>query len=211
MIDTKELRRLLVCPDAMGEPDISCRTECPREEWCETCEAMGRNAIRAAPTLLDEVDRLREEVACLPTEGEFDAQAVTNALPTHFTDRQERVVVVALRTAYAVGADTLTAQRDKLASALRVLLETCGEPGECVECDDAAAVLAECSEPEAEVEGMSEAMKDATYSHVDGRDLLAEVCDGAHHIDILVRRNGQDEVFEGDWLKRLKEARDAQE
>ncbi len=52
-------------------------------------------------------------------------------------------------------------------------------------------------------------MKAATYSHVDGRDLLHELQpNGAHHIDILVRINGQDRRYEGDWLKRLTHARD---
>ena len=54
-----------------------------------------------------------------------------------------------------------------------------------------------------------EAMTKATYSHVDGRDLLHELQpNGAHHIDIKVRINGQDRWYEGDWLKLLTWARD---
>lgn len=55
----------------------------------------------------------------------------------------------------------------------------------------------------------AQAMKAATYSHVDGRDLLHELQpNGAHCIDILVRINGQDRRYEGDWLKKLTWARD---
>lgn len=54
-----------------------------------------------------------------------------------------------------------------------------------------------------------DAMKAATYSHVDGRDLLHELQpNGAHYIDILVRINGQDRRYQGDWLKTLTWARD---
>lgn len=54
-----------------------------------------------------------------------------------------------------------------------------------------------------------DAMNAATYSHVDGRDLLHELQpNGAHHIDIIVRINGQDRRYQGDWLKRLTHARD---
>lgn len=66
-----------------------------------------------------------------------------------------------------------------------------------------------------EIEGMrrdaerAKAMTAATFSHVDGRDLLHELSpNGAHHIDICVRINGQDRWHEGDWLKRLTWARD---
>ncbi len=53
------------------------------------------------------------------------------------------------------------------------------------------------------------ALKEATYSHVDGRDLLHELQpNGAHHIDIVVRINGQDRRYQGDWLKELTWARD---
>lgn len=55
----------------------------------------------------------------------------------------------------------------------------------------------------------AKAMRDATYSHIDGRDLLHELQpNGAHHIDILVRINGQDRRYQGDWLKKLTWARD---
>lgn len=54
-----------------------------------------------------------------------------------------------------------------------------------------------------------EAMTKATYSHVDGRDLLHQLQpNGAHHIDIVVRINGEDRRYEGDWLKTLTHARD---
>lgn len=53
------------------------------------------------------------------------------------------------------------------------------------------------------------AIKATTYSHVDGRDLLHELQpNGAHHIDIVVRINGEDRRYQGDWLKRLTHARD---
>lgn len=49
----------------------------------------------------------------------------------------------------------------------------------------------------------------ATYSRVDGRDLLAELkLNKAHFVDIHVRIDGQWKVYEGDWLKRLMKARD---
>lgn len=54
-----------------------------------------------------------------------------------------------------------------------------------------------------------EAMTKATYSHVDGRDLLHQLQpNGAHHIDIVVRINGEDRRYDGDWLKTLTHARD---
>ena len=53
------------------------------------------------------------------------------------------------------------------------------------------------------------AMIASTFSHVDGRDLLAELKPNHwHYCDIRVRINGQWEEFEGDWLKRLMKARD---
>lgn len=54
-----------------------------------------------------------------------------------------------------------------------------------------------------------EAMRAATYSHVDGRDLLHEMrLNGAHYVNIHVRIDGQWKVYEGDWLKTLMWARD---
>ena len=51
----------------------------------------------------------------------------------------------------------------------------------------------------------------ATYSHVDGRDLLAELqLKQCHFCNIRVRINGQWKEYEGDWLKRLMQARDAE-
>lgn len=49
-----------------------------------------------------------------------------------------------------------------------------------------------------------ELVKKSIHSHVDGRNLLEELCpSGWHYCDIVVRINGQDKRFEGDWLKRL--------
>ena len=49
----------------------------------------------------------------------------------------------------------------------------------------------------------------ATYSHVDGRDLLSELKPKHWHFcNIVVRINGRDVVYEGDWLKNLLYARD---
>lgn len=57
---------------------------------------------------------------------------------------------------------------------------------------------------------MREALVTGTHSHVDGRDLLAELKpNAAHFIDIKVRINGQWREYEGDWLKRLMHLRDA--
>lgn len=42
----------------------------------------------------------------------------------------------------------------------------------------------------------------ATHSHIDGRDLLAEL-HPRHMMDIKVRREGKDLWFEGDWLSTL--------
>lgn len=45
-------------------------------------------------------------------------------------------------------------------------------------------------------------VNETTYSHVDGRDLLAEL-HPRHHMDIKVRRDGQDHHYEADWLSSL--------
>jgi len=44
-----------------------------------------------------------------------------------------------------------------------------------------------------------------TYSHVDGRDLLAEL-HPRHMLDIQRRVDGIEKWFEGDWLSNLYEA-----
>jgi hypothetical protein len=50
---------------------------------------------------------------------------------------------------------------------------------------------------------------ESTYSHVDGRDLLAELnLNQAHFVNIMVRIDGRFKEYEGDWLKRLMAARD---
>ena len=48
-------------------------------------------------------------------------------------------------------------------------------------------------------------VNEATYSHVDGRDLLAEL-HPRHHMDITVRRDGQDHHYGADWLSNLYDA-----
>lgn len=56
-----------------------------------------------------------------------------------------------------------------------------------------------------------ERMRIATMSHVDGRDMLAELKPNAWHfcnIKVQVRRNGEWKEYEGDWLKGLLYARD---
>ncbi|MGI9297798.1 MAG: hypothetical protein ACR2QC_07860 [Gammaproteobacteria bacterium] len=50
-----------------------------------------------------------------------------------------------------------------------------------------------------------EAVNAATYSHVDGRDLLAEL-HPRKQIDIVRRLDAKETWFEGDWLSRLYEA-----
>ena len=52
-----------------------------------------------------------------------------------------------------------------------------------------------------------DAMINATFSHVNGRDLLAEL-HPRHEIDIKRRVDGRETWFEGDWLSNLMEARD---
>lgn len=48
----------------------------------------------------------------------------------------------------------------------------------------------------------------AFYSHIDGRDLLEQLCpSGWHHCDIVVRIGGKDIHYEGDWLKDVWYAR----
>lgn len=83
---------------------------------------------------------------------------------------------------------------------------------ECATDDDGPDIVAACLEAADALAAMRatlEAMNAATYSHVDGRDLLHELQpNGAHHIDIIVRINGQDRRYQGDWLKRLTHARD---
>lgn len=52
-----------------------------------------------------------------------------------------------------------------------------------------------------------DAMARATFSHVDGRDLLREL-HPRHIIDIRRRVDGVNSWFEGDWLTKLMDARD---
>jgi|GEM_PF-4447045 len=47
-----------------------------------------------------------------------------------------------------------------------------------------------------------------TYSHIDGRDLLAEL-HPRKTLDIKRRVDGVETWYEGDWLTSLQEARDA--
>jgi hypothetical protein len=54
-----------------------------------------------------------------------------------------------------------------------------------------------------------DAMCRATFSHVDGRDLLAELHPRSE-LDIKRRVDGRDTWFEGDWLSNLMTARDAE-
>jgi len=52
-------------------------------------------------------------------------------------------------------------------------------------------------------------MRAATFSHVDQRDVLAELSpNGWHMCDIHVRINGEWRKHEGDWLRKLFHARD---
>lgn len=51
-----------------------------------------------------------------------------------------------------------------------------------------------------------DAMVKATFSHVDGRDLLGEL-HPRKSLDIKRRRDGVETWFEADWLSRLMEAR----
>ena len=64
-----------------------------------------------------------------------------------------------------------------------------------------AAALATCEAKDAALS----AIIGATKSHVDGRDLLAEL-HPRHYMDIKVRRNGKDIWFEADWLSNLQRA-----
>lgn len=52
-----------------------------------------------------------------------------------------------------------------------------------------------------------DAMVAATFSHVDGRDLLAEL-HPRRTLDIKRRVDGVEMWFEGDWLSKLMRARD---
>jgi len=55
------------------------------------------------------------------------------------------------------------------------------------------------------IEKLEEALKvviQATHSHVDGRDLLAEL-HPRYMLDIKRRRDGVETWFEGDWLSNL--------
>ena len=61
-----------------------------------------------------------------------------------------------------------------------------------------------------EIERLREALRaidKATISHVDGRDLLDEL-HPRHTLDIKRRVDGIETWYEGDWLSRLKDARD---
>lgn len=51
-------------------------------------------------------------------------------------------------------------------------------------------------------------LENAFVSHIDGRDLLAELRPLQwHHCDIDVRIDGQNRRYEGDWLKGVLKAR----
>lgn len=57
-------------------------------------------------------------------------------------------------------------------------------------------------------EQVLETLERALHSHIDGRDYLAELNPmHARHIDIVVRINGENRWYEGDWLKALFKAR----
>ena len=60
-----------------------------------------------------------------------------------------------------------------------------------------------------DIERLREALRgmdDATISHVDGRDLLDEL-HPRHTLDIKRRVDGIETWYEGDWLSRLRDAR----
>lgn len=60
-----------------------------------------------------------------------------------------------------------------------------------------------------EIERLRKALREmdqATISHVDGRDLLDQLQPN-DHIDIKVRIDGGYDVYEGDWLNTLRDAR----
>jgi hypothetical protein len=61
--------------------------------------------------------------------------------------------------------------------------------------------------PDAEKLRRFDAMVEATFSHVDGRDLLAEL-HPRNTLDIKRRVDGIENWFEGDWLTKLMRARD---
>ena len=72
-------------------------------------------------------------------------------------------------------------------------------------------VVAMFNAKQIEIERLREALRDmdkATISHVDGRDLLDEL-HPRHTLDIKRRIDGIETWYEGDWLSRLKDARDA--
>jgi hypothetical protein len=61
--------------------------------------------------------------------------------------------------------------------------------------------------PDKEKAARFNAMVEASFSHVDERDLLAEL-HPRNTIDIKRRVDGHETWFEGDWLSKLEEARD---
>lgn len=61
--------------------------------------------------------------------------------------------------------------------------------------------------PAAEKARRFDAMCKATFSHVNGRDLLAELHPRSE-LDIKRRRDGRETWFEGDWLSNLMRARE---
>lgn len=76
--------------------------------------------------------------------------------------------------------------------------------------DRERALIAERDALKAEAERYKR-MRAATYSHVDQRDLLAELKPGGWHfcnIKVQVRINGEWREHEGDWLRKLWHARD---
>jgi hypothetical protein len=67
--------------------------------------------------------------------------------------------------------------------------------------DEVDHMLAETARLQA-IEKAAKAVNDSTYSHVDGRDLLAEI-HPRHELDIKRRIDGRETWFEGDWLSNL--------
>jgi hypothetical protein len=54
------------------------------------------------------------------------------------------------------------------------------------------------------VEEAARKLEAAFRSHIDGRDLLDQLGPtGWHYCDIIVRSDGRDYRFEGDWLKNV--------
>ena len=77
----------------------------------------------------------------------------------------------------------------------------CGWPANSIEKSRRKTIVNQAAEIK-ELKELLKAVNNVTYSHVDGRDLLAEL-HPRHTLDIKRRVDAVESWFEGDWLSNL--------